>query len=93
MDCGDEIEILRKQLRDARVRVEQARTELEREAHYSWSAIEYQAMKARNVANEALAEIRHLEERLQSLTTAANTTPSPETRRATGRSRSRARRV
>ena len=48
------------------------------------------AEKGRNVAMEALSEIRHIR---ASLTTATNTTPSPETRRATGRSRSRGRRV
>ena len=84
---------IQERLKEMRLKVEQACTELEREAHYSWSAIEYQAMKARNVANEALAEIRHLEEQFASLTTAASPKPSPGTRRATAPSRSRGRRV
>jgi hypothetical protein len=46
--------------------------------------------KARNVALEALSEIRNIR---ASLTTAASTKPSPGTRHATARSRSRGRRV
>jgi hypothetical protein len=46
--------------------------------------------KARNIALEALSEIRHLRSQL---TAAASTKPSPETRRETAPSRSRGRRV
>jgi hypothetical protein len=52
--------------------------------------VKMQLEKARNVALEALSEIRNIR---VGLTAAASTKPSPETRRVTAPSRSRGRRV
>jgi len=51
--------------------------------------LEMYASKAKHVALEALAEMRHIDEELKALKAGSSTTPSPETRRAKGRSRSR----
>jgi hypothetical protein len=56
----------------------------------SAAVVKIHVEKARNVALEALSEIRNIR---QTLTTAASTKPSPETRPATAPSRSRGRRV
>ena len=86
---ADELEArlqrMREDIRDALTQLERHLAGFRTTGH----GVEIYAEKARNVANEALSEIRHIK---HELTTATSTKPSPETRRATAPSRSRGRR-
>lgn len=84
---------LEERLNPIREHVDNAFAELNRQEariRVQVRTIEIYASKTRHVILEALSEIRHIETELASLKAAASTTPSPKTRRATGRSRSRA---
>jgi ferritin-like metal-binding protein YciE len=89
MALDQSIHSIEERLEQLKERVERARKETELELRSTRMLVEFHTEKARNVANEALAEIRHLTEQLRELTSAANTTTSPETHRATARLRRR----
>ena len=83
---------IEQRLQELRDEVHAALTQLDRHVRDVTDAAmvtNHYAEKARNVANEALSEIRNI----RTLTTAASTKPSPETRPATAPSKSRGRRA
>lgn len=65
MDHEERIRSIEIRLQQLRERVERARAALETDTWSAITLVNIQAEKARNVANEALAEIRHLETELR----------------------------
>ena len=84
---------IEQRLQELREEVHGALTQLDeklREVKDTAMVANHYGEKARNTAYEALSEIRNIR---TTLTTEANTKPSPETRRVKGPSRSRGRRA
>ncbi len=73
MDHAKRIRSIETRLQQLREQVESARSALETDTWSAITLVNIQAEKARNVANEALAEIRHLEAELREPGPAAET--------------------
>jgi hypothetical protein len=67
MDLDKAIRDLDERLRQLRERVEAARSTFDLEVRFSIRYIQLEAESTRNLANEALAEIRYLDEQLKQL--------------------------
>ncbi|MGZ5446196.1 MAG: hypothetical protein ACXW31_08980 [Thermoanaerobaculia bacterium] len=75
MDHGKRIRSIETRLQQLRERVERTRSALETDTWSAITLVNIQAEKARDLANEALAEIRHLKEELGKLASVAESTP------------------
>lgn len=92
MTQDERIAALEARLQPLRERIDSSFAEVDQyeyEARSHIRTLEIYTSKAKHVALEALAEMRHIDEELKALKAGSNTTPSQETRHAKGRSRSR----
>lgn len=76
MDHGKRIRSIETCLQQLREQVERTRSALETDTHWAIRVVYLEAEKARNLANEALAEIRHMKEELRELESVAESTPA-----------------